>query len=81
MSLLTISFVFHDSYVVRNDIFLKPSISIRSRDLFNPLISSLDLSCVMFHLKPSLRNIANYGAINDPSFLLSSRRKQFSSLR
>ena len=30
-------------------------------DILNPPISSLDLSCVMFHLEPSLRNVANCG--------------------
>ena len=69
MSLLTISFMFHDFHVVKNEVFL------------NPLISSLELSCVRFHLKPSLRNVAIVVLINDPSFLLSSRQKQFSSLR
>ena len=68
MSLLTISFMVHDSYCYQE------------WGILNPSISLLELSSVRFHLKPSLRNIANYGAINDPSFLLSSRRKKFSSL-
>ena len=46
-------------------------------DILNPPISSLDLSCVMFHLKPSLRNVAIMVLINDPSFLLSSWWKKF----
>ena len=49
--------------------------------ILNPWISLLELSCVIFHLKPSLRNVAIVVLINDPSFLLSSRQKQFSSLR
>ena len=47
--------------------------------ILNPLISSLELSCVIFHLKPSLRNVAIMVLINDPSFLLSSRWKELSS--
>ena len=35
----------------------------------NPLISSLELSCVIFHLKPSLRNVDIVVLINDPSYL------------
>ena len=42
-------------------------------DILNPPISSLDISCVMFHLKPSLRNVAIMVLINDQVFLLSSR--------
>ena len=49
--------------------------------ILNLLISSLELSCVIFHLKPSLRNVAIMVLINDPSFLLSSRREKISSLR
>ena len=43
--------------------------------ILNPSISSLELSWVIFHLKLSLRNGAIVVLINDPSFLLSSRRK------
>ena len=50
--------MFHDWNVVKNEVFLIHHVLFHSRDLFNPLISSLDLSCVMFHLKPSLRNVA-----------------------
>ena len=61
---------------------LKPSISIRSRDLFNPLISLLELSCVTFHLKPSLRNVANCGVYQWSKFspILSAREVFISSL-
>ena len=45
--------------------------------ILNPLISLLELSCVIFHLKPSLRNVAIMVLINDPSFLLSSWWKKF----
>ena len=38
--------------------YLNPSFSLRSRHLFNPSISSLELYWVIFHLKPSLRNVA-----------------------
>ena len=37
--------------------------------ILNPSISSLELSCVIFHLKPSLRNVAIVVLINDPSYL------------
>ena len=45
-------------------------------DILNPPISLLDLSCVMFHLKPSLRNVAIMVLINDPrsSFILRSNK-------
>ena len=43
----------------------------------NPSISLLELSCVIFHLKPSLRNVAIMVLINDPSFLLSYWWKKF----
>ena len=49
--------------------------------ILNPSVSSLELSWYRFHLKPSLRNVAIVVLINDPSFLLSSRREKFSSLR
>ena len=78
MSLLTISL--RDSSCQEWDI-LNPSFSLRSGDRFNLLIPPLEISCVIFHLKPSLRNVAIVVLINDPSFLLSSRQKQFSSLR
>ena len=37
--------------------------------ILNPLISSLELSCVIFHLNPSLRNVAIVVFINGPSYL------------
>ena len=43
----------------------------------NPSFSSLDLSWVIFHLKPSLRNVAIVVIIYDPSFLLFHQRKKF----
>ena len=49
--------MFHDSHVVKNEVFLNPS------------ISSLELSWVIFHLKPSLRNVAIVVLLNDPIFL------------
>ena len=42
--------------------YLNSSFSLRSRHLFNPSISSLELSWVIFHLKLSLRIVAFYGA-------------------
>ena len=48
-------------------------------DILNPSISSLESSGVIFHLKPSQRIVANYGAYNDPSSSLSSRWNTFSS--
>ena len=42
--------VFHDSHVVKNELFLNPSTSL------------LELSCVIFHLKPSIGNVAICGA-------------------
>ena len=61
---------------------LKPSISIRSRDLFNPLISLLELSWYRFHLKPSRRNVANCGVYQWSKFspILSAREVFISSL-
>ena len=50
-------FVFRDSTVVKNEI-VKPINFLRAGALFNPSISSLELSWVIFHLKPSLRNVA-----------------------
>ena len=38
-------------------------------DILNPSISSLELSWVIFHLKPSLRNVAIVVLKNDPSYL------------
>ena len=49
--------------------YLNPSFSLRSRDLLNPSISLLELSWVIFHLKPSLRNVAIVVIINGPSYL------------
>ena len=46
-------------------------------DILNPSISLLELSWVIFHLKPSLRNVAIMVLINDPSFLLSSWWRSF----
>ena len=57
--------------------YFKPSFSLRSWDLFNWAISLLELSWVIFHLKPSLRNVAIVVLINNPSFLLFSRWKKF----
>ena len=37
--------------------------------ILNPSISLLELSCVIFHLKPSLRNVAIVVIINGPSYL------------
>ena len=42
--------MFHDSHVVKNELFLNPSTSL------------LELSCVIFHLKPSIGNVAICGA-------------------
>ena len=42
--------------------YLNPSFSLCSRDLFDQSTSSLELSCVRFHLKPFLRNVAICGA-------------------
>ena len=74
-------FMLHDSQVVKNDILQNHRL-LFDHELFQPiLISSLELSCVIFHLKPSLRNIANYGAIYDPSFSpILSAKKFFISL-
>ena len=49
--------MFHDSHVVKNELFLNPSTSL------------LELSCVIFHLKPSLRIVAFVVLNNDPSYL------------
>ena len=49
--------MFHDSHVVNNELFLNPSTSL------------LELSCVIFHLKPSLRNVAIVVIISGPSYL------------
>ena len=50
--------------------------------ILNPLISSLELSCVRFHLKPSLRNVANCGAYQRSTFapILSMKEVFISSL-
>ena len=50
--------------------------------ILNPLISSLELSCVRFHLKPSLRNVANCGAYQRSKFapILSMKEVFISSL-
>ena len=39
-------------------------------DILNPSISSLELFCVIFHLKPSLRTVAIYGAHKWPKFFI-----------
>ena len=51
-------------------------------DILNLPISSLDLSCVMFHLKPSLRNVANCGVYQWSKFspILSTNEIIISSL-
>ena len=70
MSLLTISFMFQ--------LF----IWCQEWGILNPLISSLELSCVIFHLKPSLRNVANCGAYQWSEFspILSAKEVFISSL-
>ena len=60
--------VFYGSQVVRNEIF-KPIIFSLFKISFQPSTSLLELSCVIFHLKPSLRNVAIVVIINDPSYL------------
>ena len=50
MSLLTISFMVHDSYCYQE------------WGILNPSISLLELSWVIFHLKPSIGNVAICGA-------------------
>ena len=59
--------------------YLNPSFSIRSRDLFNQSIFLLELYWVIFHLQPSLRNVAICGAYQWSNFLLLISVK-FSSL-
>ena len=51
-------------------------------DILNPPISSLALSCVMFHLKPSLRNVAICGAYQWSKFspILSAKEVFISCL-
>ena len=54
----------------------------QERGILNPSISSLELSCVILHLKPSLRNVAIVVLINDPRFLrILLGERGFSSLR
>ena len=60
------SFMFHDSRVVRNEIF-KTIIFPCSGDPFNPSIYPLELSWVIFHLKLSPRILLFMVLINDPS--------------
>ena len=50
--------------------------------ILNPLISLLELSCVIFRLKPSLRNVANCGVYQWSKFspILSAREVFISSL-
>ena len=67
MSLLIISLRVSWSKSFSRVTYLNPSFSLRSRHLFNQSTSSLELSCVMFHLKPSLRIVAFMVLINDPS--------------
>ena len=50
--------------------YLNPSYFLRSWYLFNPTISSLMLSWYRFHLKPSRRFVANYGAYKWPKFFI-----------
>ena len=59
-------FLIHKSSGMR---YLNPSFSLRSRDLFDQSISLLELSWVIFHLQPSLRNVAIVVLNNDPSYL------------
>ena len=62
-------FKFYDSQVVKNEILWIHHF-LFDHELFQPiLISSLELSCVIFHLKPSLRNVAIVVIINGPSYL------------
>ena len=60
--------MFHDSHVVKNEIFLNPS------------ISSLELSWGIFHLKPSLRIVAIYGAYKGPKIFFILPVEIFSRL-
>ena len=69
MSFLVISSMFHDSQVVRNEI-IKSIIFSSLKTSFNPSISSLELSWVIFHLKLSLRIVAVYGAYKWPKFFI-----------
>ena len=46
-------------------------------DILNSSISSLELSWVIFHLKPSLRVVATYGAYKGPKFFFILPVKYF----
>ena len=48
--------------------------------ILSPSISSLELSRVTFHWKPSIGNVAIVVLINDPIFSFLSRWRSFSSL-
>ena len=61
MSLLAISFIFHDSYVVKNEV-VKPINSFEHEFFSVQSTSSLELSWYRFHLKPSIGNVAICGA-------------------
>ena len=70
MSLLTISFKVHDSYCFQE------------WGILNTSISLLELSWVIFHLKPSIGNVAICGAYHWSKLSpYPSRWKKFSSLR
>ena len=70
MSFLTISLRVSWFTSFQRVTYLNPSFSLRSRHLFNPSISSLELSWVIFHLKLSLRIVAIYGGYKRPKFFI-----------
>lgn len=55
---------------------LNPSFSLCSRDLFDQSTSSLELSWVIFNLKPSIGNVAICGAYHWSKFLLLFSAKE-----
>ena len=71
---LSLCFMIHMFSRVR---YLNPSFSLRSSHLSNQSISSLQLSWVIFHLKPSLRIVTIMVLINDPSSSFILLVKQF----
>ena len=66
LSFLSVSFMFHDSYVVKNEV-VKPINSFEHEFFSVQSTSSLELSWYRLHPKPSLRNVAIVVLINDPS--------------
>ena len=70
MSLLIISLRFSWFTSFQEWHILNPSFSVHSGHLFNPSISSLELSWVIFHLKRSLRTVAIYGGYKRPKFFI-----------